>query len=292
MAFRDKYSEMIADPETRLSRVIAQGSENGFGDTFVSGLARTEQPSSENGLFQVKSCNTHSMSIVASAIASAVGHRKVESLDFTCIRRANDIYQPNGSLSISVSSNEGQHGTHHAEDVKESLVGKGSDTLAYQFKEATVTSRAVKVPTQFMHAISFNMVLEKLELLEDNDTDTESIEDKLFHNEESPILATDLDSSCEVFAVGRDYGFMGRILSGAVLPKKSFNAVQADPETFDGRLQLSGLIFTPQDANTLLSTMTLVLEELMNKNEEESHKVSVESCYNVLKNTLPTVGRI
>ena len=298
------YAAWIEDPEVRLSRVIAQGSESGFGMPFVAGLEGSNeghsQHDSPSGLYQVKSCNTHSMAIIASAIANATPSRPVESLDFTCIRRANDIYQPNGNLSISSSENSGLNGTHHAKDVEEVLAK--DECIAPQFEKAIITSRAVKVPTQFMHAISFSMTLGQSNQYEWNPddqpadilhkshllVDIENIRLRILQGDNPAIRATSLDNTCEVFGLGRDYGFMGRILAGSVVPEKSFNVVSVGHL---GKLHVSGTVFTPQDSNTLLSTMTLVLEKLLNKNRE-SDKMSWNQCYDLLSRIIPTTDGI
>ena len=236
------YSILLHMNEARTKRVVAQGSENGFGANYVNGI------SSENALknasfVQVKSCNTTAMSAVANGIVEAMkangaDYINARMLDFTCIRRSNDIYQNTGTLSVNSGSNTGAHGTHHGTDVK--------DVLQYktEFQGCSFSSRAFKVPTQFMHTLSFNMVVKT----DSREFGTQSLIESLLGQER--IGLTDMNDTCQVFGFGRDYGYMGRNLEQAIVPVDSLR-VSRNLDTY----QVSGAIFTPQDANTLINSL-------------------------------------
>jgi len=235
------YSDLIYTGDTRTKRVVAQGSENGFGFSYVNGIS-AESELKNAPLVQIKSCNTTAMSAVANGIVDTVGSLgptfcSVSMLDFTCIRRANDIYQSSGSLSINAGANSGAHGTHHGTDVKDVLQPTAP------FEGCKFSSRAFKVPTQFMHAISFNMALET-----DAHLSTSSMTEGLLGQDR--LKLTNMSDTCQVFGLGRDYGYMGRNLEQAVVPVDSLR-VSKNLDTY----QVSGAIFTPQDSNTLINSL-------------------------------------
>lgn len=255
MGDEDFYSLVRSMPNSNLLRVISQGSENGFGlrsnpndsAVVVDGVS---VPLGDEFFVQVKSCNTHAMSTVAKLVADSLECSSVESLDFTCIRRANDIYQANGNLSTSVGSNSGEFGTHHAEDVGQVLTQEHN-----AWSDARFSSRAFKVNTQFMHAISFSMTLE-------SSLDQEVALGRVLESNNPRVAFTDYTDSCQVFGFGRDYGFMGKVLNHAVIPRNSLN-VQKNND----KLHVTGAILTPQDSNTLLSTIVCCLNTASNKEQ-------------------------
>jgi hypothetical protein len=55
-------------------------------------------------------------------------------------------------------------------------------------------------------------------------------------------------SANAIFSFGRDHGFHGRILNQTVIPYESLHISE------DGR-QVTGFCFTPQDGNSLLSSV-------------------------------------
>jgi glyceraldehyde-3-phosphate dehydrogenase (NAD(P)) len=66
---------------------------------------------------------------------------------------------------------------------------------------------------------------------------------------ENPLVAlTERKSANEVFSFGRDHGYYGRILSQTVLSTPTLAVT-------DGGRQVVGFCFTPQDGNSLLSSV-------------------------------------
>lgn len=246
----DLYRSAIEDKDANTLRVISQGSENDFGTPFVAGVNRTllEKPN----LVQIKSCNTTAMSAVTNDILEKLGG-KPKALEFTCIRRANDIYQPNGNLSVNIGTSHGEYGSHHAEDVRQVLISKGE---THGYEHCRFKSSAIKVPTQFMHVVNFSLEIEDIE---GSPVQLQGRWPAPFQGNKR-VAFTDMSDSCQVFAMGRDYGYMGRVINQAVVPTRSINMSQKDNRTF-----VSGSILTPQDANTLLSSISATLDtfELM-----------------------------
>ena len=63
------------------------------------------------------------------------------------------------------------------------------------------------------------------------------------------IALTDKTSSNEVFSFGRDHGHFGRILNQTVVSVPSLN--------FRNGNEINGFCFTPQDGNSLLSSIAI-----------------------------------
>ncbi|PCJ10707.1 MAG: hypothetical protein COB10_11055 [Planctomycetota bacterium] len=56
-------------------------------------------------------------------------------------------------------------------------------------------------------------------------------------------------SANQVFSFGRDHGFYGRILNQTVIPHETLSIV--------GGTEITGFCFTPQDGNSLLSSVAI-----------------------------------
>jgi glyceraldehyde-3-phosphate dehydrogenase (NAD(P)) len=71
----------------------------------------------------------------------------------------------------------------------------------------------------------------------------------LEHLKENPLVAlTERKSANEVFSFGRDHGYYGRILSQTVLSTPTLAIADKGKE-------IVGFCFTPQDGNSLLSSV-------------------------------------
>jgi glyceraldehyde-3-phosphate dehydrogenase (NAD(P)) len=218
------------------SGFIAQGSEFGFGKPYARGINDSALAPGEDRFVQVVSCNTHNLSVLVDAIALADGGptNLVEG-GFVCIRRANDISQ---DTSYVPAPELGKHkderfGTHHARDSWHLF-----NTLGY---DLNLFSSAMKINTQYMHTIWFNVIVR-------NKT---TVRDVLERMEANPRIAlTHKKSANSVFSFGRDHGHFGRILNQAVV----FGESVAVRETERG-YEVIGFSFTSQDGNSLLSSV-------------------------------------
>src|SRR6185295_13693412 len=113
------------------------------------------------------------------------------------------------------------------------------DTLG---KDFDLFSSAVKLNTQYMHSIWFNLNL-------DRDITLEEVKQRFRDN---PMVAlTDKRYANLIFSFGRDHGYYGRILSQTVLVTPTL-AVRR-------KRQVYGFCFTPQDGNSLLSSIAAAL---------------------------------
>ena len=101
-------------------------------------------------------------------------------------------------------------------------------------------SSAMKVNSQYMHILHFSLKVKR-------DTTYEKVLAKLKENDR--ISVTDKINSCEVFSFGRDHGHFGRILNQTVVSLPSLNIRNNN--------EITGFCFTPQDGNSLLSSISI-----------------------------------
>lgn len=216
---------------------LAQGSEFGFGKMYARGINDEALNPDADRFVQVVSCNTHNISVLIKTLAmDGDGTSHLESGRFLCMRRSNDISQ-DGSFIPSPSvgrHDDPRFGTHHARDAHALFATLGHDLPVF--------SSAVKINTQYMHALHFSLQL-------DREITTKEAVELLAGNPR--VALTHKRSANQIFSFGRDHGYYGRILSQTVVPIETL-AVR------DGR-ELVGFCFTPQDGNALLSSVAATL---------------------------------
>ncbi|HWO41689.1 MAG TPA: hypothetical protein VNO43_07800 [Candidatus Eisenbacteria bacterium] len=226
---------------------IAQGSEYGFGKMYARGINDRALVRGEDQFIQVVSCNTHNLAVLIDTIA--LGPEKENNLDesrFVCMRRANDISQEGEFIPAPEAGkhDDPQFGTHQGRDAHYLFKTLGLDLNIY--------SSALKLNTQYMHTIHFNLKLrrgiEKDELMRRLQTNRR-------------VALTNKKSSAAVFSFGRDHGLFGRILNQTVIVTQSL-AMRGDREVI-------GTCFTPQDGNSLLSSLAATLWFLYPDSYEE-----------------------
>ncbi len=229
---------------------LAQGSEFGFGKQYCRWVNEDAVDPQDDHFVQIVSCNTHNMSAVINAIALRHGKENLVEGNFNCIRRGSDIYEDKNIGAPEVGAHkDGDFGTHHARDVWHLYQTLGLDLKLF--------STAMKVPTQYMHTLYFDMRLEK------PTTETEIIE----HFKAHPALSVTYKKSANsVFAFGRDHGYMGRILNQTVLAQNTLKVLE-------GGKRVVGYCFTPQDGNSLLSSVAMTVRYLYPDNWEEKMAV-------------------
>ncbi|MBZ0113398.1 MAG: hypothetical protein K8J08_13125 [Thermoanaerobaculia bacterium] len=217
---------------------IAQGSEFGFGKPYARGVNDEALDPANDKFLQVVSCNTHNIGTILKTLAEQ-GEGEPLGLEraiFVCMRRANDVTQTSSFVPAPTvgKHNDPDFGTHHARDAHSLFQTLDMDLDLF--------SSAVKLNTQYMHSLWFHMVL-------DHDTTREKILQRL---EDNPRVAlTNKDAANLIFSFGRDHGYYGRILSQAVVVRPTI-AVRKSREVY-------GFCFTPQDGNSLLSSVAATL---------------------------------
>ncbi|MGQ9601586.1 MAG: hypothetical protein ACUVQU_00805 [Candidatus Bipolaricaulia bacterium] len=231
---RDYYQRF----EGKRRGFIAQGSEFGFGKPYIYGI-NDSALGPEDRFVQVLSCNTHNIAALVNTIALADGRNDLEMGRFVCIRRANDISQAEEFIpSPTVSRHDDpQFGTHHARDAYHLFRTMGL--------ELDLFSSAMKLNTQYMHAIWFDLLLRRKITLEE-------VQARLRANER--IAVTYKKSANLVFSFGRDHGHYGRILNNTVVVLPTLH--------LRGPREVIGFCFTPQDGNSLLSSVAATLRFL------------------------------
>ena len=210
---------------------LAQGSEDGFGKKYARGV-NDSTLNSDNKFIQIVSCNTHNISCITNTIALNSNIDNLESGNFLCVRRANDLSQEDSfipSPKVGIHDDD-KYGTHHARDSASLFSTLGLDLNLF--------SSAMKVNSQYMHILWF-----KLELKESINMD--DLKNRLVSN---PLVAmTTKDMTSSVFSFGRDHGHYGRILNQTVIVEQSLHIRNGN--------EVSGFCFTPQDGNSILSSI-------------------------------------
>lgn len=209
---------------------LAQGSEFGFGKPYAYGV-NDEAVRNDDQFIQIVSCNTHNIAVMVKTLAYEDGATYLKEGKFLCIRRSSDISDSDDLVpSTKVSKHEEPWGTHHARDAFYLF-----ETLGVR---PNLFSSAVKTNSQYMHCIWFDMVLER----------SVSLQDALARIESNPRVAvTYKDMASLVFSFGRDHGRFGRILNQAVVVLPSLHVRNGN--------EILGFCFTPQDGNSLLSSI-------------------------------------
>ncbi len=212
---------------------IAQGSEFGFGKMYARGINDAVLVPGEDRFIQVVSCNTHNLAVLIETLGLH-GEKSDNLLEgrFVCLRRASDISQEGEFIAAPQvgKHNDAQFGTHHARDASHLFQTRGLDLNLF--------SSEIKLNTQYMHIIWFNLRVKRAITL---DEVLENLEANKY------VALTQKTMSNTIFSFGRDHGYFGRLLNQTVVSVPSL-AVR------DGH-EITGFCFTPQDGNSLLSSM-------------------------------------
>jgi len=227
---------------------IAQGSEKGFGVPYALGINDDVLSTREDvNYIQIVSCNTHTISRLIKTLTSGDLNNLISG-DFVCIRRANDISQDGGFVPAVACDkhSEDVFGTHHARDVNDLF---GRKTVLPVF------SSSLKTNTQYMHSVRFSLVLRG-----------KYTKDQIIKSFESDpyVCTTSKRTTNSVFSFGRDHGFYGRIYSQVVVSLPTLSVTSAGNMT-----RVVGCVFTPQDANSLLSSVAATAWSLHGKDYRE-----------------------
>ncbi len=216
---------------------LAQGSEEGFGKPYARGVNDEALIPGEDRFVQIVSCNTHNITTLIKTVAEEEGgDLSMERGTFVCMRRANDITQADDFIPAPNVGTHGnaEFGTHHAKDAHRVFETLGQDLDLF--------SSAAKLNTQYMHSIWFNMMMNR-------DITTEEVERRLKSNQR--VATTQKLQANLIFSFGRDHGYCGRILSQTVVALPTLTVRH-------GR-EIYGFCFTPQDGNSLLSSVAAAL---------------------------------
>lgn len=229
--FYEKYSD-------RVKGFLAQGSEDNFGKKYARGI-NDHVITKEDQFLQIVSCNTHNLACLINTIALSIAPDNLLSGKFVCIRRSNDISQTSSFVpapTINVHS-DNTYGTHHAKDAAELFKTMNLDLNLF--------SSSLKVNSQYMHVVWFNLELKEI-------TNKEKVLELL--KQDKRIALTEHHSTNTVFSFGRDQGQYGRILNQTVIVEDSINVKNGN--------EITGFCFTPQDGNSILSSISATVKFL------------------------------
>ena len=226
---------------------IAQGSEFGFGKMYARGINDDALAPGEDRFLQVVSCNTHNLAVLIDTLG--LHDKEPDNLiegRFVCLRRASDISQEGEFIAAPQvgTHKDDRFGTHHAKDAWHLFNTRGLDLNLF--------SSEIKLNTQYMHSIWFNMRVKRATTL-----------DEVIENlEANPYVAlTEKTMASTIFSFGRDHGYFGRLLNQTVVSTPTL-AVR------DGH-EITGYCFTPQDGNSLLSSIAATSWLLDHRRYEE-----------------------
>jgi len=237
---KERYYNRYRD---RVCGFLAQGSEFGFGKMYAVGI-NDEAITPEDQFIHIVSCNTHNIAVVIKTL----GVNHLREGRFVCIRRANDISEDKNYIPApEVEAHDGEMGTHQAVDVYHLYKTLGI--------ELNVFSSALKINTQYMHCIWFDIKLDK------KITKDEVIQ-RFIDNPR--VAVTNKESSGLVFSFGRDHGHYGRILDQTILVLPTLHVVNGN--------EVLGFCFTPQDGNSILSSIAAAERFLYPDAHEEKLK--------------------
>tara|TARA_B100000315_G_scaffold249893_1_gene281811 strand:- start:2191 stop:3255 length:1065 start_codon:yes stop_codon:yes gene_type:complete len=225
---KENYYSKFSDS---VSGFLAQGSEDGFGKKYAHGINDIALLQGDQ-FIQIVSCNTHNLSCITNTLAVNNDPDNLKEGIFVCIRRATDISQAGGFIPAPQVGKHGDrnYGSHHAEDAAGLFTTLNMDLNLF--------SSAMKVNSQYMHVVWFHLRVKE-------PTTLTKVLEKLENN---PLVAlTEKDMTSTVFSFGRDHGHFGRILNQTVVVVQTLNV--------RNNTEITGFCFTPQDGNSLLSSI-------------------------------------
>ncbi len=229
--------------KNKIKGFLAQGSEFGFGIPYAAGINDSVLREEHPKFIQVVSCNTHNIAnCIRNVGFTKEGKNRLLEGRFLCMRRATDISQSGGFIPApDVNKHKDKYfGTHHAKDVYHLFRTLG--------KSLNVFSSAIKLPTQYVHSLFFDLKL-------DERVTFEEVKQRF---EDDPLVAlTNKTLASQVFSFGRDHGFYGRILNQAVMVIPSLHVKEDEVYPGHGN-EVLGFCYTPQDGNSLLSSLMAV----------------------------------
>jgi glyceraldehyde-3-phosphate dehydrogenase/erythrose-4-phosphate dehydrogenase len=249
--FYEKYQD-------RVKGFLAQGSEFGFGRMYAYGI-NDGAIRSEDQFIHIVSCNTHNIAAIVKTFTmesnNDIENSCLNSGRFLCLRRATDISEEKGaSPSPQVGRHDDQkYGTHQARDAAHLFA-----TLGHDFN---LFSSAIKLSTQYMHVIWFDLILKEKMTYDD-------LLSKIQNNKK--VAMTHKEMASLVFSFGRDHGHYGRILNQTVIALPSLHIRNGN--------EVIGFSFTPQDGNSLMSSIAATVKFLDGENWESNLEHMFDEC--------------
>ncbi len=222
------YSSYIGAPKC----FVAQAREAGFGKDYAYGINDEALEPGKDQFIRVVSCNAQNIASIVKSLAFHEGENLLEWGRFLCLRRASDLSEDKAFIpapQISIHHDD-EYGTYQARDTASLF-----RTLGF---ELDLFSSSLKVNTQYLHVVYFDLKLRK----------PITLPRVITRLENNPLIAlTNHTMTNLVFAFARDIGFLGRIFNQAVVVVPSLQ-VKNDNEVI-------GFSFSPQDGNSVFSSI-------------------------------------
>ena len=223
------YSRLTGEPKF----FIAQTRAAGFGLDYAYDINDEALQQGQVQFVRIVSCNAHNIAALIKTLAfDENGEHFLDWGRFVCIRRASDISEPKAFIpapQISLPKDD-NFGTYQAHDAASLFRTIGI--------ELDLFSSSMKVNTQYLHTVHFDLKLKRAITLP-------TVINKL---ESNPLIAlTNKTLSSLIFSFARDMGFLGRIINQSVVSVPSL--------TVKGDNEIMGFCFSPQDGNSLLSSI-------------------------------------
>jgi len=212
---------------------IAQSRESGFGLDFAYRINDEALKPNETRFVRVVSCNAHNIAALIKTLAfDDQGQSLLDWGRFVCIRRASDISEDKAYIPAPQVSrhHDEKFGTYQARDAASLF-----RTLGH---ELNLFSSAMKVNSQYLHVVHFNLKLR-------TSTSLPRVINRL---EANPLIAlTNKALTSQIFAFARDTGYLGRIVNQAIVAVPSLMVHNNN--------EIVGYSFSPQDGNSVLSSI-------------------------------------
>lgn len=254
---RENKTKFYEKHQNRVRGFLGQGSEAGFGKPYAFGI--NDAAIEGDQYIHIVSCNTHNIAAIVRTLATE-SNDGIESSDlvsgrFLCCRRATDMSEEkSGVPSPQVEKHDDhRYGTHQARDAAHLFA-----TLGY---DLDLFSSAMKLPTQYMHVVWFDLKVK-------NGITQDNVISKIRDNPR--VAVTYKDMTGPVFSFGRDHGHYGRILNQTVFALSTL-AVRNGNE-------IVGFSFTPQDGNSLMSSVAATARFLDGANWKSSLTPILDEC--------------
>jgi len=214
---------------------VAQGSEYGFGKMYARGINEEALVNGEDQFIHVVSCNTHCLAVLVQTLAlQDMSPSNLVEGRFVVVRRSSDISQDSSFVPSPQVGKHGyeDYGTYHARDCAGLFATRGLDLNLF--------SSAMRVNSQYMHVVHFNLKLKE-------PTTLQKVIDRLDANYR--IALTEKTTANQIFSLGRDHGHYGRILNQLIVAVPALQVRNGH--------EIIGFAFTPQDGNSLLSSISI-----------------------------------
>jgi hypothetical protein len=214
---------------------IAQGSEFGFGKPYARGVNDEALVPGEDRFIQIVSCNTHNITTLIKTLcpSPAAATPRTRHLRLHAARQRHHADQGLRPAPQVGKHDDPEFGTHHARDAYHVFETLGVTSTSSRARSSSTPSTCTRSGSASCSTATPRR------------GDGERLRGQ-------PAGGGDRQAQRnEIFSFGRDHGYYGRILSQTVVVLPTL-LVRRNRELY-------GFCFTPQDGNSLLSSVAAAL---------------------------------